>query len=72
MPKQDYYEEVKDALGDDFLFGDVGNVMVEIADKLKDQRDYLLWAVKDIRDFLKRNGYETALVDAAIRKAEGK
>jgi hypothetical protein len=41
MAKKDYYEEVKEALGDDFLFGDVGEVMVEIADRHKSQRDTL-------------------------------
>jgi hypothetical protein len=31
----------------------------------------LLHACKDLRDFLRRNGYDTVLVDAAIAKAEG-
>jgi hypothetical protein len=49
MSKQAYYEEIKDALGGDFIYGDVGEVMVEIADKLSSdleamtiERDQLL------------------------------
>lgn len=29
----------------------------------------LLWALKDVRDFIKSKGYDTTLVDSAIRKA---
>lgn len=30
----------------------------------------MLWALKDVRDFLKRNGYDITLVNSVIAKAE--
>lgn len=32
----------------------------------------LLWALKDVRDFLKCSGYDITLVNSVIVKAEGK
>lgn len=42
MAKLDYYDEVKNKLGGDFMFGDVGESMVEIADDLKKQKEVLM------------------------------
>lgn len=78
MSKQDYYEEVKEALDGDFLFGDVGEVMVEIADNLKVQRDALIEVLKACRLQLLQSNNDSEyareaceLAAAAIAKAEG-